>query len=194
MLQIGDSMKKRLVQLINDKAFQYSAEPTFKLVSGRMSNYYFNCKAVTLNPEGMCLVGNIIFDMIEKLNVKAIGGLTLGADPISYAVAYTSYLKDKPIAAFVVRKTAKAHGTMQWIEGNVKKGDRVVIVDDVITTGRSTIEAINKAEDEGLEIAKIICLVDRQEGGRENIEEAGYKVDAVVLRDEVMELYTKNKS
>ena len=186
-------MKKKLIKLINEKAFKYSAEPTFKLVSGRMSNYYFNCKAVTLNPEGMCLVGNIIFDMIEKLDIKAIGGLTLGADPISYAVAYTSYLKDKPIEAFIVRKTAKAHGTMQWIEGNVKKGDRVVIVDDVITTGKSTIEAINKAEDEGLDIVKIICLVDRQEGGRENIEEAGYKVDAVILRDEVMALYTKNK-
>lgn len=189
----GDMMKKKLIKLINEKAFKYSAEPTFKLVSGRMSNYYFNCKAVTLNPEGMCLVGNIIFDMIEKLDVKAIGGLTLGADPISYAVAYTSYLKDKPIEAFIVRKTAKAHGTMEWIEGNVKKSDRVVIVDDVITTGKSTIEAINKAENEGLDIVKIICLVDRQEGGRENIEEAGYKVDAVVLRDEVMSLYTKNK-
>ncbi len=182
-------MKKRLIELILKRAFKYSEEPIFKLVSGRMSNYYFNCKAVTLHPEGMHLIGSLIFEMIKDLNVKAIGGLTLGADPVAYAVSYTSYLKGKPIGAFVVRKSAKSHGTMQWIEGDVKQGDRVVIVDDVITTGKSTIEAINRAKEAGLEIVKVISLIDRQEGGRENIEALGYKVDAVVLRDEVMGLY-----
>lgn len=186
-------MKKRLVELILERAFKYSAEPVFKLVSGRISNYYFNCKAVTLHPEGMHLIGNLIFEMVKDLNVKALGGLTLGADPVAYAVSYTSYLKGKPIEAFVVRKSAKSHGTMQWIEGDVKKGDRVVIVDDVITTGKSTIEAINKAKEAGLEIVKVICLIDRQEGGRENIEALGYKVEALILRDEVMELYKKEK-
>ncbi len=182
-------MKKQLIQLIYEKAFKYSEEPVFKLVSGRMSNYYFNCKAVTLHPEGMYLIGNIIFDMIQDSRAKGIGGLTLGADPIADAVAYTSYLKKEPVEAFVVRKTAKAHGTMQWIEGNITAGDSVVIVDDVITTGKSTIEAINKAKEAGLQIVKVIALVDRQEGGRENIEALGYKVDAVVTREEVMELY-----
>lgn len=186
-------MKKRLAELILERAFKYSAEPVFKLVSGRMSNYYFNCKAVTLHPEGMHLIGNLIFEMVKDLNVKAIGGLTLGADPVAYAVSYTSYLKGNPIEAFVVRKSAKSHGTMQWIEGKVKKGDRVVIVDDVITTGKSTIEAINRAEEAGLEIVKVICLIDRQEGGRKNIEALGYKVEALILRDEVMELYKKEK-
>lgn len=114
-------LKDRLIELIIKKAFKYSEEPVFKLVSGKMSNYYFNCKAVTLHPEGMYLIGNLIFDLIKDLNVEGIGGLTLGADPIAYAVAYTSYLKVKPIEAFVVRKTAKPHGTMQWIEGNIKK-------------------------------------------------------------------------
>ena len=182
-------MKDQLVQLIFEKAFKYSTEPTFRLVSGRMSNYYFNCKAVTLHPEGMYLIGNIIFDMINTAGIKGIGGLTLGADPIADAVAYTSYLKNRPIEAFVVRKTAKAHGTMQWIEGNVAAGDKVVIVDDVITTGKSTIEAITKAKEGGLDVIKVIALVDRQEGGKENIEALGYKVDTVVTRDEVMELY-----
>ena len=187
-------MKKQLIQLIYEKAFKYSEEPVFKLVSGRMSNYYFNCKAVTLHPEGMYLIGNIIFDMIQAAHAKGIGGLTLGADPIADAVAYTSYLKKKPVEAFVVRKTAKSHGTMQWIEGNIKEGDRVVIVDDVITTGKSTIEAINRAKEAGLHIVKVIALVDRQEGGKENIEALGYKVEAVVTREEVMELYTvKNR-
>src|SRR5664279_1368536 len=112
-------MKNRLIQLIIDKAFKYSAEPIFKLVSGRVSNYYFNCKTITLHPEGMHLVGNIIYDMIRDASPAGIGGLTLGADPIASAVAYTSYLNGSPIEAFVIRKTAKAHGTMQWIEGNV---------------------------------------------------------------------------
>jgi orotate phosphoribosyltransferase len=189
-------MKERLIRLIYERAFKYSDEPIFKLVSGRMSNYYFNCKAVTLSPEGMYLVGNIIFNMIKPLNVHAIGGLTLGADPIAYAVAYTSFLRGDNIEAFVVRKNAKSYGTMQWIEGNVKAEDRVVIVDDVITTGRSTIEAINRAREAGLDIVKVIALVDRQEGGYENIVEqlsdikVDYKiVEAVVMRDDVMALY-----
>jgi orotate phosphoribosyltransferase len=182
-------MKYRLLELVLEKAFKYSAEPEFKLVSGRMSNYYFNCKAVTLHPEGMHLIGNIIFDMIKSSGPKGIGGLTLGADPIADAVAYTSYLKGSSIEAFVVRKTAKSHGTMQWIEGNIRAGDRVVIVDDVITTGKSTIEAINKAREAGLDIIKIIALIDRQEGGRENIESLGYKVESVLTREEVMGLY-----
>lgn len=186
-------MKKRLIDLILEKAFKYSEEPTFKLVSGRMSNYYFNCKAVTLHPEGMYLIGNLIYEMIKDSGVKAIGGLTLGADPVAYAVSYTSHLKGKPVETFVVRKSAKSHGTMQWIEGNVKEGDRVVIVDDVITTGKSTIEAITRAKEAGLEIVKVICLIDRQEGGRENIEASGCKVDSLILRDDVMALYRKEK-
>ena len=187
-------MKNRLVQLIYEKAFRYSEEPAFRLVSGRMSNYYFNCKTVTLHPEGMYLIGNIIFDMISGSGAKGIGGLTLGADPIADAVAYTSYIRKNPIEAFVCRKTAKAHGTMQWIEGNVSAGDRVVIADDVITTGKSTIEAITKAKEGGLDVVKVIALVDRQEGGKENIEALGYKVDTVVTREEVMELYRAKNS
>jgi orotate phosphoribosyltransferase len=182
-------MKKRLIELVLEKAFKYSEEPVFKLVSGRMSNYYFNCKAVTLHPEGMHLIGNIIFSMIKDSDAKGIGGLTLGADPIADAVAYTSFLKGRPFEAFVVRKSAKSHGTMQWIEGNIKSGDKVVIVDDVITTGKSTIEAIDKAKEAGLDIVRVIALIDRQEGGRENIEALGYTVEAVVTREEVMALY-----
>jgi orotate phosphoribosyltransferase len=182
-------MKERLIELLIEKAFKYSEEPIFKLVSGRMSNYYFNCKAVTLHPEGMHLIGNLIYDMIKDSGARGIGGLTLGADPIADAVAYTSYLKGNPVEAFVVRKSAKSHGTMQWIEGNIQKGNSVVIVDDVITTGKSTIEAIEKAKEAGLNIAKVIALVDRQEGGRENIETLGFSVEAVVTREEVMKVY-----
>ncbi len=186
-------MKHRLIELIIDKAFKYSEEPVFKLVSGRLSNYYFNCKTITLHPEGMHVVGNIIYDMVRTLSPAGIGGLTLGADPISNAVAYTSYLKGTPIESFVIRKTAKAHGTMQWIEGNVKAGDRVVIVDDVITTGKSTIEAVNRAREANLDIVKVIAMIDRQEGGRENIEALGLAVEAVVTREEVMKIYRSTR-
>jgi orotate phosphoribosyltransferase len=184
-------MKKRLIELIIQNAFRYNEEPVFKLVSGNLSNYYFNCKAVTLSPEGMYLIGNILFDLIKDMDIKGIGGLTLGADPIAFAGAYTSHLKGKPIEAFVVRKNAKSHGTMQWIEGNITKGDRVVIVDDVITTGKSTIEAINRSREASLEIIKVITLIDRQEGGREAVEALGYPLHAIITRDEVMERYRK---
>uniref|UniRef100_A0A7C4AII3 Orotate phosphoribosyltransferase n=1 Tax=Thermodesulfovibrio aggregans TaxID=86166 RepID=A0A7C4AII3_9BACT len=193
-------MREKLVRLIYEKAFKYSEEPVFRLVSGGLSKYYFNCKTVTLSPEGMYLIGNIIFDMIVNLDIKGIGGLTLGADPISNAVAYTSYLKGKPIEAFVVRKKAKQHGTMQWIEGNIKEGDSVVVVDDVITTGSSTIQAITKLKEASIFVKKVIVLIDRQEGGRENIlkflSQCGFpqNLDAIILRDEVMKLHETLKS
>lgn len=188
-------MREKLIRLIYEKAFQYSEEPVFRLVSGGLSKYYFNCKTVTLSPEGMYLIGNIIFDMISNIDVKGIGGLTLGADPISNAVAYTSYIKGKPIEAFVVRKKVKEHGTMQWIEGNIKAGDSVVVVDDVITTGSSTIQAITRLKEAGVFVKKVVVLVDRQEGGRENIlqflKECGFpqELEAVIIKDEVMSLY-----
>jgi orotate phosphoribosyltransferase len=186
---VDNNMKKRLTELVLEKAFKYSEEPVFKLVSGRMSNYYFNCKTVTLHPEGMYLIGNIIFDLIKDSGAKGIGGLTLGADPMSNAVAYTSHLKGKPVEAFVVRKTAKAHGTMQWIEGNIRPGDSVVIVDDVITTGKSTIEAIEKSKEAGLKVLFAVALIDRQEGGKENIESLGIEVKSIITREEIMKLY-----
>ena len=192
MLEVfSTDMKNRLMELIIEKAFRYSEEPVFRLVSGKMSNYYFNCKAVTLCPEGMYLTGNLIFDLIKDLRVKGIGGLTLGADPIAYAAAYTSYLRGMPVEAFIVRKTAKAHGTMQWIEGNIAKDDMVVIVDDVITTGKSTIEAITRSQQAGLEIVKVIALIDRQEGGKEAIAAIGYQLTSIITREEVMELYRR---
>ena len=139
----------------------------------------------------MYLIGNLIFDLIKDLPVRGIGGLTLGADPIAYAVSYTSYLKKKPIEAFVVRKKAKTHGTQLWIEGNVAKGDKVVIIDDVVTTGKSTIEAINRVKAEGIDIAQVIAFIDRQEGGREAIQASGYGLDSLITREEVMARYKR---
>jgi orotate phosphoribosyltransferase len=185
-------MKRRLQELILDHAFQYSEKPTFKLVSGGVSQFYFNCKKVTLDPEGQVLIGNLIFQAIRQLNIKAIGGLTLGADPMAHAVAYTSWLERQPIQAFVVRKQPKDHGIIAPIEGKVQAGDRVVVVDDVITTGGSALKAIDACREAGLVVVKVVVLVDRQEmNGRANIQREVPEVEALTTRDELMELYRK---
>ncbi|HBD10294.1 MAG TPA: orotate phosphoribosyltransferase [Syntrophobacteraceae bacterium] len=183
-------MKKRLHELILEHAFQYSDRPRFKLVSGGVSQFYFNCKRVTLDPEGQYLIGNLVFQVVRTLNIHAIGGLTLGADPIAHAVAYTSWMAREPIQAFVVRKQVKDHGTMASIEGKVNTGDRVVVVDDVVTTGGSTIKAIQACRQAGLEVVKVVVLVDRQEmNGRANILAEVAEVEALATRDELMEMY-----
>ena len=187
-------MKERLKQLVLDYAFQYSEVPAFKLVHGGLSQFYFNCKRVTLDPEGQYLIGNLVFAAIREMNVKAIGGLTLGADPIANAVAYTSWLQASPVQAFVVRKQQKEHGTASLIEGRVEPGDRVVVVDDVITTGGSTLQAIAACRQSGLNVVKVVVLVDRQEmQGREHILQEVPEVEALLTRDEVMERYRQRR-
>jgi orotate phosphoribosyltransferase len=184
-----DEMKHRLAEIILERSFQYRDNPPFTLASGKTSNYYFNCKTTTMDPEGMYLIGNILFEMLADADVSAAGGLTLGADPIANALCLISYQKKKPINSFVVRKDAKNHGTKSGIEGNISPGERVVIIDDVITTGGSTITAIEIAREAGLEVDRVIALVDREEGGRENIKKYTDRVDAVLTRSEIMNLY-----
>jgi len=176
-------MKEELIRLLCEKSFRYTEEPTFKLVSGKMSRFYVNCKPTTLSPRGMFLVGNLVFEQIEGLNARGVGGLTFGADPIAVAAAYTSELKQQPINAFSIRKNRKDHGVIRWLEGDLEQGDRVVIIDHVATTGRSPIKAIERATSEGLQVVKAVILVDRQEGGVENIRQHAPDVSAVITRD-----------
>ncbi len=182
------NMKEELIKLIYQKSFKYSETPAFKLVSGRMSRFYVNCKPTTLSARGMFLVGHLMFEAIKDPSVVGIGGLTFGADPIAVATAFASELKSKPINAFSIRKTQKDHGIVKWIEGDIKPGDRVVIIDDVATTGGSTIKAIERARSEGVDVVKAVILVDRQEGGLENIRKHVPDVSAIISRDELMEL------
>jgi len=181
--------KKRLLEILLEKSFQYSEKPIFKLASGKTSNYYINCKGTTLDSEAMNLIGHIFYNKIKTLRVNAIGGLTQGADPIAVATAMISGIIDDPINAFVVRKKAKEHGLKKLIEGDIHEGDKVVIVDDVVTTGQSTIEAIENAKKEKLNIVKVIVLIDRQEGGRENIERQGVPFESVFTKDDLIKLY-----
>lgn len=186
-----DEKKERLGEIILERSFKYSDNPPFTLASGRKSNYYFNCKPTTLDPEGMNLIGEIIFDMIKDADVTAAGGLTLGADPIADALAVISWQKGKPVKSFIVRKDVKDHGTKSAIEGSVQAGERVVIIDDVITTGGSTIIAIGEARKAGLVIDRVVTLIDREEGGRENILAHVDCVQSVLTRTEIMMLREK---
>jgi orotate phosphoribosyltransferase len=183
-----NKMKERLGEIILDRSFKYSEDPPFTLASGKKSNYYFNCKPTTLDPEGMNLIGAIIFDMLKDTDITAAGGLTLGADPIANALSVISYQKGKPIKSFIVRKDIKAHGTKSAIEGSVGTGEKVAIIDDVITTGGSTITAIEQARLTGLIVEMVITLIDREEGGRENILQYVDNIKSILTRTEVMKL------
>ena len=186
-------MKQELIEIIYRKSFKYSQEPSFKLVSGKMSRFYVNCKPTTLSPRGMFLVGHLVFDAIKDLAPDGIGGLTFGADPMAVATAFVSELKGKPINAFSIRKTQKDHGIIKWVEGDMTPGQRVVIIDDVATTGGSTIKAIVRAGSEGLDVVKAVILVDRQEGGLENIRQHVHDVTAIITRDELIARWNSEK-
>lgn len=186
-------MKQELVEMVCKKSFKYTKEPSFKLVSGRMSQFYVNCKPTTLSPRGMFLVGHLVFETIKDLKPDGVGGLTFGADPMAMAVAFVSELKHSPINAFSIRKTKKDHGIIRWIEGDVKPGQRVVIIDDVATTGGSTIKAIERAGSEGLNVVRAVILVDRQEGGLENIRKHVKDASAIITRDGLMEQFKKTR-
>lgn len=179
-------MKQELIQLLCRKSFKYSEEPVFKLVSGKRSQFYVNCKPTALSPRGMYLIGHLMFDAVKELDAAGIGGMTFGADPMAVATAFVSALKQQPMSAFSIRKTQKDHGIAKWIEGDLSPGQRVVIIDDVATTGGSTIQAIERAQAEGLVVVKALVLVDRQEGGLENIQKHVSDVSAIITRDELI--------
>lgn len=187
-----DTPRDQLLRLLVQHSFQYSAEPVFTLASGRKSHYYINCKQTTFLSEAMPLLGQLFFERIKAIEHKdgeriaAAGGLTLGADPIAYAVAYHSALQGTPIQAFSVRKEPKGHGAQKWVEGFEQQGARVAIIEDVVTTGASTLKAIDGALHAGFQIVKVLALVDRQEGGREELQKSGYELESIYTTEDLM--------
>ena len=167
------SDKERLKELLKEHSLMFGQ---FVLVSGKKSNFYFDSKKTTLLPEGAYLVSREILRLIreEGIEAEAIGGMTLGADPIVCPVAAVSQLEGPPLRAFIVRKEAKGHGTARQIEGNLRAGCRVIVVDDVVTTAGSTLKAINAVVQAGYEVAAVIALVDREEGGTEKLSKWPY--------------------
>jgi len=188
-MRVQDSQVARtdLLKLLTELSF---AEREVQLVSGRHSNFYVDCKQTTLHPMGQVLVGHLVLHAIQEYEkqvnrkLAAVGGLTLGADPISSAVAYTSALEEAPLPAFIVRKEAKGHGTGAFLEGlqNIPAGSEVCVVEDVVTTGGSALKAVQRVRDAGYVVNLVVGLVDRLEGGRENTEAADVKLVTLFTR------------
>jgi orotate phosphoribosyltransferase len=178
-----DGDRTRLLELLRTLSFE---RRKVVLASGKESDFYVDCKRTALTAEGHVLVGRVLFEKVRKIRplVRGVGGLTLGADPIASAIALTSFLQGEPVDAFIVRKEPKGHGTGQWIEGRktIPDGSRVVVIEDVVTTGGSALKAIERCRAEKLEPVACVALVDRLEGGREAIEAQGVRLDALFTR------------
>jgi orotate phosphoribosyltransferase len=178
---LAPDYKGRLLEYTKEHAVLHG---DFTLASGAKAAFFFDMKMVTLSAEGSYLVGKVMFDMLKDVDVAAVGGLTLGADPIVTAVSVVSYIEGRPIPAFIERGVVKDHGTMKMIEGYVPGKDLpVAIVEDVITKGGATLKAIGIAEEAGCKIAKVIALLDRHAGGSDEVQRRGYDFSAVLHAD-----------
>jgi len=177
-------MRQRLQAVILRNSFKVGS---FTLASGKTSDYYVDCRTTTLDPEGADLTARLLLERIQGLPepVDAVGGLTLGADPMAAALIVRSQIAGSPLRGFIVRKEAKAHGTGRRIEGNLRKGDRVAILEDVVTTGGSALQAIEAVEAEGAKVVEVLALVDREEGGREALLAKGYPLFALFTASEL---------
>ncbi len=182
-----NQLKFSLLKIIKEKSYE---KKDVVLASGKKSDFYIDCRQTTLHPDGAYLIGRIFYEMIKGLGLKidAIGGPTMGADPIATAISIVSHIENNPIPAFIIRKEPKKHGLGLWIEGkkNIKDNAEVVIVEDVVTTGTSSIQAAKRAEDEGFKVKAIFAMVDRLDGGSEAIEKAGYMFKAIFTKNDIV--------
>ena len=160
----------------------------FTLASGRQSTLYIDARLTTMSPDGLALIGPLALAALHDVDwrVNAVGGLTLGADPISFAIAYASAETASPLRAFTVRKEAKAHGAGRLIEGPFQSGDRVAVIEDVITTGGSALRAVEAVRAAGGTVAGVLALVDREEGGRDALLSAGLPVVALTRASDIV--------
>jgi orotate phosphoribosyltransferase len=176
----------RLMALLRERSYQ---RRRVILTSGKESDFYIDGKLTSLFPEGAYLIGRLFLKMLLTggPTVEAVGGMTLGADPLVTAVSLVSHLQGTPLPGFIIRKEPKGHGTMQWIEGAkyIPHSARVAILEDVVTTGGTTLRAIERATSEGLDVIRILALVDRQEGGAETLAEAGFQLEPLFARSQI---------
>ncbi len=177
--------RERLLALLLERSFRVG---DFVLSSGLRSRFYVDCRTTTTHAEGQALIGRLGLAALRDAGLRpdAVGGLTLGADPVAYSIAHASWLAGDPVNAFTVRKEPKQHGTGKRVEGCFAAGDRVVVVEDVVTTGGSALKAAQAVEAEGGTVLAVFALVDREEGGREAIETAGYPVHALYRVSELL--------
>ncbi len=180
--------RARLKSILLEKSYR---KGTFTLTSGKTSDFYIDGKQTTLSAEGAYLCGKLLFDLIKEESppIQAVGGMTLGADPLVTAVSLVSFLENAPIPAFIVRKEAKGHGTGNYIEGlkNMTPGCRVALVEDVVTTGGTLLKVIERVEAAGFTVGLVVTVVERQEGGTAILAEKGYPLKALFTRAELLE-------
>ncbi len=174
---MSETVDRLLALALERGAIKYG---DFTLSSGKKSSYYFDGRLLSLDPEGAHLIAQALLPILQQAGAQAVGGTTLGADPIVTAVALASYLAGDPMPAFIVRKESKGHGTKQNIEGPLLPGSKVAIVDDVCTTGGSLFHAIQAAEEAGCTVVKVVSLLDRNEGGSEEMGKRGYDFSALL--------------
>jgi len=179
------AQRSRLVALLKSRSVLHG---DFLLASGQRSSHYVDCRRTTMHADGLALIGELGLAAIAAAgwDAAAVGGLTLGADPVAYAIARASAGTSRPMNAFTVRKAAKTHGVGRRIEGCFESGLRVVVVEDVVTTGGSALEAVQAVREAGGTVSGVLAVVDREEGGREAIERAGYAVRALVTLGELL--------
>lgn len=179
--------RERLIALLRDRSV---TRGDFVLSSGRRSSFYVDCRRTTMHAEGLALIGALGLEAIRSAgwSVAAVGGLTLGADPVAYAIARASSDSPPPIHGFTVRKAAKQHGTGRLIEGCFEPGSRVAVVEDVITTGGSALEAVAAIRASGGSVAGVLAVVDREEGGRQALEQSGLPVLCLVGIRELLDV------
>ncbi|PIE64356.1 MAG: orotate phosphoribosyltransferase [Desulfobacterales bacterium] len=179
--------RARLKEILLEKSYR---QGSFTLTSGKTSDFYIDGKQTTLDAEGAYLCGKLLLQMIRDQDEKidAIGGMTLGADPLVSAVSVVSFLETCPIPAFIVRKEAKGHGTDNAIEGlkNIKPGGCVALVEDVVTTGGTLLKVIERVEAAGFRVGLVVTIVERQEGGTEALAQKGYRLKSVFTREELL--------
>ncbi len=179
--------RQKLLELLAERSVRRGH---FILASGKSSNLYVDARTTTMSPEGLALIGPMAIEALRDANLKidAVGGLTLGADPITYSIAVASYWSPPLLRAFSVRKDAKMHGTGKLIEGSFQTGDNVLVTEDVITTGASALRAIDAIKNAGGKIRGVLTLVDREDGGRQAIERGGYPVISLFSLEEIVAL------
>lgn len=179
--------RQRLKEILLEKSYR---KGTFTLTSGKTSDFYIDGKQTTLSAEGGYLCGKLILEIINAAEepIEAVGGMTLGADPLVSAVSVVSHLENCPIPAFIVRKEAKGHGTGNYIEGmsNMPSGSRVALLEDVVTTGGTLLKVIERVEAQGFKVGLVITVVERQEGGADVLAKAGYKLESLFTREQLL--------
>ncbi|MDJ0618328.1 MAG: orotate phosphoribosyltransferase [Calothrix sp. MO_192.B10] len=181
-----NTLRHKLLDLFCQLAYQ---EGDFVLSSGQRSSYYINGKQVTLHPQGALAIGRLLLSLLPT-DTQAVAGLTLGADPIVSAVSVVSALENRPIPALIIRKEAKGHGTKAYIEGpSLPAGAKIVVLEDVVTTGQSAMKAVARLRDAGYAVSYVISLIDRQQGGAEFYQSQGLNFSAVFNIEEIQRRY-----